>query len=188
MATSLCRIILSSLVCKYWWLLELHVTLQVFELTVFTSLWDSTDWLLSEIQTTLSMFCNLFLILRPYSQPSATNAPDFTASSAQLYSRQFTPNSRFHHHRFFGSCNWNKMWICSVLSVFNVILSAWGLTCLRKHNNGYIGHHKLLLLVHMESVLKYVVAYSLHGCMPSRLLPMILCIDDNDVRGLKFHL
>lgn len=27
------------------------MTLQLFEPTVFTSLWDSTDWLLSEIQT-----------------------------------------------------------------------------------------------------------------------------------------
>lgn len=60
--------------------------------------------------------------------------------------------------------------------------------CLRKQNNGYMELHKLLLLVHMGSVLKYAVAYSLHGCMPSRLLPMILRTDDNDVRGLKFHL
>lgn len=125
-----------SLVWKYCWLLELHVTLQVIEPTVCTSPWDSTDWLLSEIQTTFSMLCNLVLILWPYSQPSATNAPDFTASSKMS-------NLTFHHRRFFGSCNWNKMWICSVLSVI-VILSA-----LRQQVSGYVGLHKLLLLVHL---------------------------------------
>ena len=49
-----------SLVRKSHRLLELRVTLQVFEPTVFTSLWDATDWLLSEIQTTLSMLSTLY--------------------------------------------------------------------------------------------------------------------------------
>lgn len=145
-----------SLVWKYW-LLELHVTLQVFEVVRCSrlSLWDSTAWLLSEIQTTLSMLSNLFWILWPCSQPSATIA-------VRLPHRQFTPNSTFPHLRFFGSSNWNKMWICSVLAVFNVILSAWALTRLRQCNSGYVGHRKRWLLVHVVSVLKYALAYSLY--------------------------
>lgn len=74
----------------------------------------------------LSLLWDAFLILWPCSQPSATDAHHFTASSTQLHRRRST----FHHLRYFGSCNWNKMWICWVLSVFNVILSR--LTCLRQ--------------------------------------------------------
>lgn len=71
----------------------------------------------------LSLLWDVFLILWPCSQLSATDAHHFTASSTQLHRRRST----FHHLRYFGSCNWNKMWICWVLSVFNVILSI--LTC-----------------------------------------------------------
>lgn len=58
---------------------------------------------LSEIQTTLGMLCNLFLILRLRSRPP----PPMSSSNA---------TRMFLRHWFFGSCDWIKLWF-----LFNLI-------------------------------------------------------------------
>lgn len=58
---------------------------------------------LSEIQTTLGMLCNLFLILRLRSQPP----PPMSSSNSTCM---------FLRHWFFCSCDWIKLWF-----LFNLI-------------------------------------------------------------------